>query len=328
MSVAIPILISFLMGRRTIKMSFPTYILTFAYWFIIAIESVDMLETIRLGDVYRNVIYTTMAIVSISMIMTNSYAVVTLCSFISPQAGRGSKQFGKQFDFIYRILVGCSAILFTEIPLLVARFQILTADISRILPAVFYLWLIKDFIFLCLILVILLAQKLNKRYVLKLPCKMNFDNPDIIFQPEKRDAYIERKKCVRFQDPPATTFGEECERKLARKVNSADTKVPSSVLKNPGSSQLVSPNNNTCKDYGSNDKHAATNTDTDTDDGSIEDQLCLPLTDHPSGSVNNSPMLSGGARSRVGDVDTNNVLVQERQSSPVSCTGSDMEAIL
>ncbi|KAK2165065.1 hypothetical protein LSH36_55g04030 [Paralvinella palmiformis] len=246
-SVAVPVLISLLMGRRTNKMSFSTYLLTFAYWFVIAIESVDLLDTIRLGDIYRHVIYTTMSIIAISIIITNSYALVTLCSFISPQAGSGRKQVHEQFDFIYRTLVGGSGVLFMETPLLVARFQILASDLSKILPAAFYLWLIKDFIFIFLIVAIICTQKVNNKYVARLPCRVNFDNPDVMFKPEKRDEYIAQQKHVRFSDPPATTFGEYCDDPVMRKhsqsanISSIISKRPSAIAKNDPSFAL---NNN------------------------------------------------------------------------------------
>lgn len=242
-----PVLISLLMGRRTNKMSFSTYLLTFAYWFVIAIESVDLLDTIRLGDIYRHVIYTTMSIIAISIIITNSYALVTLCSFISPQAGSGRRQVHEQFDFIYRTLVGGSGVLFMETPLLVARFQILASDLSKILPAAFYLWLIKDFIFIFLIVAIICTQKVNNKYVARLPCRVNFDNPDVMFKPEKRDEYIAQQKHVRFSDPPATTFGEYRDDPVMRKhsqsanISSIISKRPSAIAKNDPSFAL---NNN------------------------------------------------------------------------------------
>ncbi len=204
MTIVVPVLLTLFMGRRTCKMSYHTAIFVFAYWLVIAIEATDLVEVVRLGDLYKNVVYTTEAVTCITMIIVNSYAVVTLCSYISP--GSDAKQCKKRFDFIYRVFVGASGILLAEIPFVVARVQIMTAVHMEAIQATFYMWFVKDVLFIALIGAMLILQKFGKTLE-TLPCKINLDNTEVFFQPEKRDTYIvQKQKRVRFQDPPVTTF--------------------------------------------------------------------------------------------------------------------------
>ena len=183
-----------------------TFLLCFCYWFIIAIEAADLVDTVLMGEIYKHTVYTTEAILSIVMIIVNSYAIVTLCSYISPEPpadGREHK-YDKKFDFLYKVFVSVGGVFFAEIPLLVARFQILAGGATRFLSMTFYLWLMKDILFIILITVSVVAIKLGNR-PLQVPCKLAFDNTNVVFQPEKRDVYIVHEKRVRFKDPPESS---------------------------------------------------------------------------------------------------------------------------
>ena len=131
-----PIMLAMLMGRRTHKMNFNTYMLTFVYWLVTAVEATDLLENALLGEDYRHMIYTTEAIIAIVTIICNSYAIVTLCSYVTPahsKRRRGSSgetpaadkaDFEEKFDLLYKGFTGAAGLVFAEIPFLVARFQV------------------------------------------------------------------------------------------------------------------------------------------------------------------------------------------------------------
>lgn len=201
-----PALLVLSMGRRTRKMNLPTSLLVFCYWFIAGIEAAHMIETAVLGERYVHFVYTTETIVSVVMIIANSYAIVTLCSYISPMGCRDELAANSRFDFLYKVVMGVTGLVFVEIPQLVARCQILAAgpsDPYNLLSGVFYLWMIKDILFIPLILTLLLLQKMGSSQIvnaIRAPCAVNFDNPDVFFQPEKRDAYIVRHKQVSYRD--------------------------------------------------------------------------------------------------------------------------------
>ena len=126
-----PIFMALLMGRRSMKMDLQTYILSFLYWLVLAIEACDLLESAVLNHVHQHVVYTTEAIVSIIMIISCSYSIVTLCSFISPVDRDHSNtslpinKLYRKFNVVYRIFVGVSGILLGELPFLIARVQIM-----------------------------------------------------------------------------------------------------------------------------------------------------------------------------------------------------------
>lgn len=183
-------------------MNLNTFLLCFCYWLVTGIEAADLMDTALLGEIYKHTIYTTEAIICIVMIITNSYAIVTLCSYISPisQSGDTDRKYDKKFDFLYKAFVSAGGVFFAEIPLLVARLQILSADGAQFLSATFFMWLTKDILFIVLIILSILVQKFGSK-AMKIPCKFTFDN-NIIFQPEKRDEYIVKEKCVRFKEPP------------------------------------------------------------------------------------------------------------------------------
>ena len=199
-SIIFPIILALSMGRRTRKMNLTTNLLVFCYWLVVGIESAGMIEIAMLDNRYVHFIYSTQMIVSISMIITNSYAIITLCSYISPMGCRDENVANKRFDFLYKALTVIASVVFVEIPQLAARFQIMAAgptDPYRLLPGVFYLWALKDGSFIVIIAGLLILQKLGPNRFLdaiRVPCAASFDNPDVLFQPEKRDAYIVRHK--------------------------------------------------------------------------------------------------------------------------------------
>ncbi|ELT91812.1 hypothetical protein CAPTEDRAFT_229287 [Capitella teleta] len=208
----IPALLCLFMGRRSRKMTFNTHLLTFIYWLVTAIEAAELLDFSLLHNGYRHIIFTTEAIIAIVRIITHSYAVVTLCSYISPMRHEIDHEFRKKFDFLYQCFVVISGVLFTEIPLLTARVQIIAVDVSVLLPGSFYMWLIKDFIFISLLLILIAGQRIARRKSSTMLCRIRLDTPNVVFQPEKRDVYIVRKKKVSFQDPLETTFDLEDEK--------------------------------------------------------------------------------------------------------------------
>ena len=194
-SVVIPMLLVLLMGRRTTKMSFTTYVTVFAYWFIIAVESGSMLEVLLVTDNCKHIILVTQAIACIAMIATNTYAMVTFCSFINPRSLVDTRHTKDEFHFIYIVLVCGSGMLFAEIPMLTARIHIVS--VGPLLPGSFYLWLVKDIVFLGLIAMLAYVQRFGQKH-LRIPCKPSFDSKDVFFQPEKRDRYISECRQARL----------------------------------------------------------------------------------------------------------------------------------
>ena len=170
-------------------MNFKTYLLGIAYWFITALECADLLAIMLMSSVYEHTIFTTEAIICIAMIVTNSYAIVTLCSYISPRRLIEQRDSNNKFDLVYRIFLGTAGILFAEIPLLVTRCQIIAADSDESLPGTFYIWFLKDVMWIFLIVVLVYVEKFGQKY-LRIPCKPHFDDEHVYFQPEKRDKYI------------------------------------------------------------------------------------------------------------------------------------------
>ena len=207
--IVIPILLALFMGRRTRKMNCKTYILTFTYWLVVAIEASGLLETALLCIDYKHVIFATEAIVSIIMVITNSYAVITLCSYLTPMTVPTSsympKKYSKKFDLVYKMFVGCAGVLFAEIPLLIARFQImLTSKAHTFLYGTFYIWMLKDILFICLIITMMVLQGDIRSRLKKASCRPKFDSTHVAFEPEKRDAYIHHQQRQKVPSPILT----------------------------------------------------------------------------------------------------------------------------
>ena len=186
-------------------MSLNTYLLCFSYWLVVAVEATDLIQTALLHTQYKHIIYTSEATITIVMIVTNSYAVVTLCSYITPVKANDTKKKKAQFNILYKMFIGVAAIVFVEVPLLVARFRVLALHISPYnIPGTFYFWLIKDLLLVPMISLAILYNKFG-HHLAQLPCQpalLVVDTPNVLFQPEKRDEYIvKKKKKVRFEEP-------------------------------------------------------------------------------------------------------------------------------
>ena len=105
------------------------------------------------------------------------------------------------FDGLYRAVVGTAGILFAEIPLLVVRARVIaeSSGFRRPLPVVFYIWLIKDCVFIVIAMVTLAVYLVQvRRRTAGTSCnacgRAAFDNPDVFFAPEKRDTYIAQQQ--------------------------------------------------------------------------------------------------------------------------------------
>ena len=212
LTLVVPALLTLAMGYRSRKMSCATVIIISCYWLVTGIETADLIAIDILTTAVRSLhaIVSSAAIIAIASILSSSYAVVTLCSFISPSDGStGTPRTGTAnsrtqlptFDALYRVIVGASGILFAEVPLVVVRAQVIAvyyqqpSPSSRQLPVVFILWLIKNttFILISMVLVAIYTVRVRRKVGSTLcnACgRMAFDNPDVFFAPEKRDTYI------------------------------------------------------------------------------------------------------------------------------------------
>ena len=190
-AIVTPVLLGLAMGKRTQKMLYSSSLLVFAYWFIAALDAIELLETAMFSKSYKHVIFTTEAVVSIAIILANSYAVVTLCGYLTPVDTVNLKKFGycKKFDFLYKAVVGSLGMFFCEIPLLTARIQILFTDVDRIVYGTFFLWIVKNVTFTLIIVFIVFVKRIRKKFS-RIPCRPSFDSDSAIFNPEKRDTYI------------------------------------------------------------------------------------------------------------------------------------------
>jgi len=200
-----PPLLSLAMGRRSRKMSYPTVVIAAFYWLIIAIETADLIsmEVIVKATSRRQAAASTAAIVALAMILSNSYAVVTLCSYICPsdqdRVETSTSKRAMWFDGLYRCLLGGVGVLFAEIPLLASHVQILTVSLH--VSSMFYGWMVKDVVFILVAVISVIFYAVgSKRDVLGASCgRLAFDNPDVFFLPEKRDAYIVRHHNIHRQ---------------------------------------------------------------------------------------------------------------------------------
>ncbi len=203
-----PVLLALFMGRRTRKMNCKTYILNFAYWLVAAIEASDLLESALLSKKYKHIICTTEAIVAIVMIITNSYAVITLCSYLTPVnvSLTTNKKYSKKFDLVFKIFVGCAGVLFVETPFVIARFQIMirSGEIHSVLCGTFYMWMLKDVLFIFLIVLMMILQGNIRQRLKTTPCRPTFDSSGVFFEPEKRDTYIYHQKRQKTPNPVLT----------------------------------------------------------------------------------------------------------------------------
>jgi len=207
-TLVVPSLLTLAMGHRTRKMSCATVVIVSCYWLLTGIETADLISidivSTAVGSLHA--IVSSAAVIAIASILSSSYAVVTLCSFICPTDGASSSRtWLPTFDRLYRVIVGTTGIVFAEIPLVVVRSQVIAAynhqsGTSRLLPAVFILWFVKDstFILISMVLAVIYVVRVRRK-VGAIACdscgRMAFDNPDVFFAPEKRDTYIaERQK--------------------------------------------------------------------------------------------------------------------------------------
>jgi len=222
-TLVVPSLLTLAMGVRTRKMSASTVILVACYWLVAGIETADLVAIDIIGTATASLhpVVSTAAIIAIASILSSSYAVVTLCSFISPTDSAStttSRRRFPTFDGLYRTVVGAAGILFAEIPLMVVRSRVIAAgsesSTSHPLPVVFYIWLIKDSAF------IVVAVAMSAIYVVRVrrntggrscnSCgRMAFDNPDVFFAPEKRDTYIAQQHGLSAPGQRRDHLGEE-----------------------------------------------------------------------------------------------------------------------
>ena len=185
-----------LMWRRTRKMAMSTYLLSTVYWSAVAIESADLLQLVIITPSSRHGVFTVIAMISIVTVVANSYAIVTLCSYVTPMTSslaRSEKVKSNRFDTAYTFFVGICAIIFVQVPLIAARFQLIAKESRDLFSGVFYMWLVHDMTLTLAIPVYLFSRRLGRR-CMKLQCGPQFDNTEVFFQPEKRDAYIMRTR--------------------------------------------------------------------------------------------------------------------------------------
>ena len=198
------------MGLRTRKMTSSTVIIVACYWLVAGIETADLvaIDIVTTATASLHPVVSTVGVIAIASILSLSYAVVTLCSFISPTDTSATNSSRSRrplltFDALYRAVVGAAGILFAEIPLLVVRSRVIAASNEssnfRPLPVVFYIWLIKDSVFIVIAMVMLVMSMVRvRRKTEVLSCnacgRMAFDNPDVFFAPEKRDTYIAQQQ--------------------------------------------------------------------------------------------------------------------------------------
>jgi len=96
-------------------MNLTTSLLVVTYWLVTSIEVGDLIEVAMLGHQYIHFIYTTAAIAAIAMILSNSYGVVTLCSYVCPMGATDDRMSQKRFDFLYKCLIAVIAVVFSEV---------------------------------------------------------------------------------------------------------------------------------------------------------------------------------------------------------------------
>lgn len=185
-TVLLPIILLFSMGRRTRKMQLTTFLIDFFYWLIIGVEICSLIEQ---PYAYTDAVLTTCSIVAIASILTNTYAIVTLCSYLTPT----TKDTYETFDLLFKGVNAFSAVCFVEVPLIVSRVRLLMTN--DIIKGSFYGWLVKDIFTIILLLMVIIDSKVVKKKIFNCySCRTND------FEPEKRDVYIRRKINNAYRD--------------------------------------------------------------------------------------------------------------------------------
>lgn len=194
-SIVLPALLTFSLGRRTRKMYLTTFLLSFSYWFMVTLETASLLDSHVELIADKHTVITTSTIIVITQILTNSYAALTLCSYLTP-TDTSSANYDK-FNIVFRSLVAIFGICFCEIPLIVARIKIILGKNGSTLNGSFYAWFIKNIMIIICIAIATVGSKFAGEKFKKMSCKVNwdeFDSSNVYFEPEKRDSYIVRIK--------------------------------------------------------------------------------------------------------------------------------------
>ena len=227
-------------------MSCATVVIVACYWLFIGIETADLIaiDIVSAAAGSLHAIVSSTAVIAIASILSSSYAVVTLCSFISPtdDGTTNSRRHLLSFDQLYRVIVGAVGILFAEIPLVSVRSQIIAAyhqsSTFRQLPAVFCIWLVKDvaFIIIAVVMVVMYMVKARRKTGAGgSSCgRMAFDNPDVFFAPEKRDTYIAQRHGLTAPGVPRLTapaVPQDPATESSALMDETKTKTPSSTSK-------------------------------------------------------------------------------------------------
>lgn len=194
-SIVLPALLIFSLGRRTRKMYLTTFLLSFGYWFIVTLETASLLDSHVELITDKHTIITTSTIIVITQILTNSYAAVTLCSYLTPTDNHSTNY--DKFNIVFRSLVAIFGICFCEIPLIVARMKIILGENGSTLNGSFYAWFIKNFMTIVCIVCASVGSKFAGDKIKNMSCTVNwdeFDSSKVYFEPEKRDSYIVKIK--------------------------------------------------------------------------------------------------------------------------------------
>ncbi|CAD5116332.1 unnamed protein product [Dimorphilus gyrociliatus] len=205
-TVLLPIILLFAMGRRTRKMELSTFLLDFSYWLVVEVEICTLIEQTY---AYSDAVLTTCSIVAIASILTNTYAIVTLCSYLTPT----TKDTYETFDILFKGVNAFSAVCFVEVPLIVCRVRLLMANGT--MNGSFYGWFLKDGFTITVILVVIIDSDIIKRKFSDCyTCRTNH------FEPEKRDVYIRRKINDTYKDIENIERAQELTKTIY--LNSAD----------------------------------------------------------------------------------------------------------
>ncbi|CAD5113665.1 unnamed protein product [Dimorphilus gyrociliatus] len=172
-----------------------TFLLSFAYWFVVTLETASLLDSHIELIKDKHTVITTSTIIVITQILTNSYAAVTLCSYLTPTDNDSSDY--DRFNLVFRSLVAIVGICFCEIPLIVARMKIILGENGSTLHGSFFIWFLKNIMTIVCIICASIGSKFAGDKLKRMSCKVNwdeFDSSNVHFEPEKRDSYIVRIK--------------------------------------------------------------------------------------------------------------------------------------